>query len=331
MKRRPRRRWRSTWNELCDRVAQQQVRDQQRAEKERLEALRQEEIEARREERRKKQLEVEAELEARRKEEAERAKKEEEKEYASRMRHMLKVRALEERRVVHLTLATSPPPTDASEPAPVHVKLTLPTNVTTVSRLADGITRLMTEYDYTNKAEHFKKGHRWMQLLDSIELGLQQHRRALRRALLLRLRRMGQGAVDRGERPVRVYAAWPLHSSVPLQRRHVRRLPSCLGRTGHLHSRNVTWSCRDNTRHLATRRRRLCANARVVPGRQMANLDLTLYRSGCARTQICASAPPTSRRSSPRVYDRRGPLMDETLTVFDMDEMGCRSTEASAY
>ena len=131
--------------ELCDRVAKQEVRDQQRAEKERLEALRQEEIEARREERRKKQLEVEAELEARRKErEAERAKKEEEKEYASRMRHMLKVRALEERRVVHLTLATSPPPTDASEPAPVHVKLTLPTNVTTVSRLADGITRLMT-------------------------------------------------------------------------------------------------------------------------------------------------------------------------------------------
>mgnify|MGYP004084009279 CR=1 FL=1 len=31
---------------------------------------------------------------------------------------------------------------------------------------------IMTEYDYTNKAEHFKKGHRWMQLLDSIELRL---------------------------------------------------------------------------------------------------------------------------------------------------------------
>ena len=162
--------------ELCERVARQEIRDQQRDEKAKQEAARQAEVEARKEERLKKQREVEAELEARRKErELERQKREEEKEYASKMRHMLKVRALEERRLVHVTLSTGPPPEDGGEPASVHIKLTMPTNVTSVSRLADGITRLMTEYDYTNKSEQFKKGHRWMQLLDSIELGLQRN------------------------------------------------------------------------------------------------------------------------------------------------------------
>ena len=31
----------------------------------------------------------------------------------------------------------------------------------------------MSEYDYTSKSEAFNKNHRWMQLLDSVELGLQ--------------------------------------------------------------------------------------------------------------------------------------------------------------
>ena len=104
-------------------------------------------------------IEEERLAEERRKErEAERARKEEEKEYADRMRHMLKVRALEERRVVHISLSTSPP--IGGEPARVSLGFSYPENVTSVSRLADGITRLMSEYDYTNKKEHFKKGHR---------------------------------------------------------------------------------------------------------------------------------------------------------------------------
>jgi hypothetical protein len=33
----------------------------------------------------------------------------------------------------------------------------------------------MDEYDWTNKREIFKKGHRWMQMLDAVELGLQKN------------------------------------------------------------------------------------------------------------------------------------------------------------
>ena len=156
------------------RVAKHCVKEEWREEKAKEEAAR---LEARAEkeaERAKVHAEKAAVEEARRQErDAERARKEEEKAYAERMRHMLKVRALDNQRVVHLNLSTSPP--SGGEPAQVHVGFSFPSNVTSVSRLADGITRLMNEYDWSNKSEVFKKGHRWMQLLDSVELGLQRN------------------------------------------------------------------------------------------------------------------------------------------------------------
>ncbi len=104
--------------------------------------------------------------------EAERLRKEQEREYAEKMRHMLKVRALEKSRVVDVNLATAREP-DGSVRVRLH--MCMATNMTSVTRLADGIAKLMDEYDWTNKGEAFKKGHRWMQLLDSIELGLQRN------------------------------------------------------------------------------------------------------------------------------------------------------------
>ena len=166
-------------DEVVMKCAKQHVRDKEREERGKVEAeanaLKEAAKAERNAERQRKEAEKEAELADRRAErEEERKKKDEERLYAERMRHMLKVRALDQQRVVYVALSTAPS-TTGGEPAQVTVKFSMPANVTAVSRLADGITRLMDEYDWTNKQEAFKKGHRWMQLLDSVELGLQRN------------------------------------------------------------------------------------------------------------------------------------------------------------
>ena len=85
------------------------------------------------------------------------------------------MRALEKSRVVDVSLSTEPPDEGSGGAARVRLHLCMATNMKSVTRLADGILKLMNEYDWTNKSQAFKKGHPWMQLLDSIELGLQRN------------------------------------------------------------------------------------------------------------------------------------------------------------
>jgi hypothetical protein len=74
------------------------------------------------------------------------------------------VRALEQQRVVHLNLTTGPAPS-SGEPAYVHVALSMPTNVTTVSRLADGITRASLALDPSTSGRPSHRLHRLHRLL----------------------------------------------------------------------------------------------------------------------------------------------------------------------
>ena len=67
----------------------------------------------------------------------------------------------------------NPTPNPNSYPNQVRLAFGFPEKVVGATRLRDGIERIMSEYDYTSKSEAFNKNHRWMQLLDSVELGLQ--------------------------------------------------------------------------------------------------------------------------------------------------------------
>ena len=157
--------------ELLDRVARQVLAAERTEERRAERAQREAEAAARRQAIADVILAREAEALAKKKEfEDKRAKKAAEEEQSKSMRHMLKVRALEERNLVHLHLAAAPAKGGGGK---VAVRLTLAERVEGPTPLSDGIARLMKEYDWTNKNERFKKGHRWFQLLDSVQLGLQ--------------------------------------------------------------------------------------------------------------------------------------------------------------
>ena len=156
----------SYWMEKVEKMAEQDAKDEEKAEKKRA----REEEKAR----------AEAEAEARKAErEAEKARKAEEAERDKAMRHMLKVRQYEERRVVHVALSVGAIAGSSSARVPggggpVSLSFSFPDKVVGATRLHDGLERIMYEYDWTNKSEAFKKDHRWMQMLDSVELGLQR-------------------------------------------------------------------------------------------------------------------------------------------------------------
>jgi len=65
-------------------------------------------------------------------------------------------------------------PQRADEPKPREGRKRFPDKVVSATRLHDGLERIMSEYDWTNKREAFGKDHHWMQMLDSVELGLQR-------------------------------------------------------------------------------------------------------------------------------------------------------------
>ena len=139
----------------------------------------------------------EAELKARREErEAERARKEEERKRDMALAHMRKVRALEERHLVHVGLvvgdgaaaaaaaaeddpmdADAPPPPPPPRPAEtprVKLAFSFPTTQLSTVKLADGLERIMNQYNQQDKSQVFKKGHPWLKLMEAVELGLQQ-------------------------------------------------------------------------------------------------------------------------------------------------------------
>lgn len=105
--------------------------------------------------------------------EAKRVQREAEAEREKGLRHMLKLRRHEGRRVVHVSLSIDAAVLASGNPPAVRLAFGFPEKVVGATRLRDGIERIMSEYDYTSKSEAFNKNHRWMQLLDSVELGLQ--------------------------------------------------------------------------------------------------------------------------------------------------------------
>ena len=74
---------------------------------------------------------------------------------------------------MHVSLALGAPAAAGAPPA-VRLAFSFPEKVVGATRLREGIERIMSEYDWTSRSESFSKGHRWMQLLDSVELGPQQ-------------------------------------------------------------------------------------------------------------------------------------------------------------
>ena len=135
----------------------------------------------------------EAELKARREErEAERARKEEERKRDMALAHMRKVRALEERHLVHVGLvvgdgaaaaaaaaeddpmdADAPPPPPPPRPAEtpwVKLAFSFPTTQLSTVKLADGLERIMNQYNQQDKSQVFKKGHPWLKLMEAVEL-----------------------------------------------------------------------------------------------------------------------------------------------------------------
>jgi len=163
-------------DELVMRAAKMHVHEMEREERERVKAARRAEKaprEAEREERKRRAEQEEAAQKAALEAELERKEKEKaELEKAFKMRHMLKVRALEKSRVVDASLWTL---VEKNGSVRVRLKLCLANNIRHITRLADGIAKMMNEYDYRKKHEAFKKGHRWMTLMESIELGLQRN------------------------------------------------------------------------------------------------------------------------------------------------------------
>ena len=163
-------------DELVMRAAKMHVHEMEREEREKVKAARRAEKargEAEREERKRRAEQEEAAQKAALEAELERKEKEKaELEKAAKMRHMLKVRALEKSRVVDASLWTT---VKKNGSVRVLLKLCVANNIQHVTRLADGIAKMMNEYDYRKKHEAFKKGHRWMTLMESIELGLQRN------------------------------------------------------------------------------------------------------------------------------------------------------------
>ena len=70
---------------------------------------------------------------------------------------------------MHVSLALGAPAAAGAPPA-VRLAFSFPEKVVGATRLREGIERIMSEYDWTSRSETFSKGHRWMQLLDSVEL-----------------------------------------------------------------------------------------------------------------------------------------------------------------
>jgi len=208
-------------DDMMNKVARLHVRWMKSEEKAEAERQRVAELNEKRKEREKAALEREREIEEQRcKRQAEKQRRAEERERDKSMRHMLKVRAAQARRVVLVQLLTSKKDTtedtnardicasvlekqqaDANrtrrsssvardksavlnsdgeliEAAPgirVELHLSLSGQVMGATKLKDGIDKLMNSYDWTNKSEVFKKGHPWMSLMDSIQVGLQQN------------------------------------------------------------------------------------------------------------------------------------------------------------
>ena len=69
---------------------------------------------------------------------------------------------------MHVGLALGAPAAGGEPPA-VRLAFSFPEKVVGATRLRDGIERVMSEYDWTSRSETFSKGHRWLQLLDSVE------------------------------------------------------------------------------------------------------------------------------------------------------------------
>ena len=73
--------------------------------------------------------------------------------------------------------ADAPPPPPPPRPAEtpwVKLAFSFPTTQLSTVKLADGLERIMNQYNQQDKSQVFKKGHPWLKLMEAVELGLQQ-------------------------------------------------------------------------------------------------------------------------------------------------------------